>query len=775
MKDLERSLRRVNDSGKESLKNEIRTVREKIATNREEIDVTKRNIHSLRESSSTVRMFGRDISKSTINVTKAMGNHVAKTIEWNTKLGKGVDQLLTDYRKSLSTGLSVDYITSMTMGLTQEAFLSISSENRRTMEAFNREGRIFTDRLKEVSWGLVQYTGSLEQANKFAAGLETSVRTLGLYGDAATSYSNTLNKTFKQFNSSLSMTNEAFLNLVNNIHSDNEVRKVSARMASGERAEFSQSINQLMGYFARLGYNENEIANLTKEFIKTFKADDPKEFYKQTMKEVALAGAMGLSQQDIEFRARTATMSPNELAANADRILAFQERLGGRVGEGLNQGPFGSRLAAAHLRTRLGNEGIDTGNLLRMQREVYGGGIDIDKLSADLDRSRNDTLVKMLTSLDGIRGILNNAPAMIGAAVASTILSRTISGKFLGGGGGKFGRGGGGGRGFGGAGGAGRGVMGVLSKGAWPLAAGLGAYQLSQMDWGDKEKMGDNMTEAGGLAGSLAFGAIGAYLGSVVPVVGTIAGGIIGAIVGGVGGSQLTSALYDKFSKAIDNEKELEERRVAAFEKYRDTAFALERASELAYNSAVTYDDIRGKMLDATSPSYKTDTIVAANSDITKRRTGEELYEEAFKRQSFSNRLTHVDGFKIREAYESFGAGEKEMAAVARKIAEERSTMSKEETEKFVEQLIAGLLKGKAFHGELVSFGKDKTSPEIEVLKAMYEEFKSMNSNMEQVAKIAREERDRELLEDSGMSVVESIDSVLRRHARNSKGPLAIK
>src|SRR5699024_2261781 len=142
--------------------------------------------------------------------------------------------VIEDYRKSLSAGLSVDYITSMTLGLTQEAFLEISREHRRTMEAFNKEGRVFTERMGEMSRSLLFYTGSLERANKMAAVLETTSRNLGLYGDAASEYANELSETFKRFNSSLSMTDNEFTNLINNIHSDNEVRTISARLAGTE-------------------------------------------------------------------------------------------------------------------------------------------------------------------------------------------------------------------------------------------------------------------------------------------------------------------------------------------------------------------------------------------------------------------------------------------------------------------------------------------------------------------------------------------------------------
>src|SRR5699024_4120462 len=105
------------------------------------------------------------------------------------------------------------------------------------------------------------------------------------------------------------------------------------------------------------------------EFIKTFKKDDPKERFKDIMKEVALGGAMGLSQSELDFRLRTATMSPSELQRYAPEIAEYQQKIGSRLGV-MQEGSFSQQLVGSRLQQRLGNDMITQGQLHTMQREA---------------------------------------------------------------------------------------------------------------------------------------------------------------------------------------------------------------------------------------------------------------------------------------------------------------------------------------------------------------------------------------------------------------------
>lgn len=87
-----------------------------------------------------------------------------------------------------------------------------------------------------------------------------------------------------------------------------------------------------------------------------------------------------------------------------------------------------------------------------------------------------------------------------------------------------------------------------LGKIAGPLSAALDVYQLQRIitdeNMTDEEKKKQIAGEVAGIGGSLAFGALGAAMGSfAVPPFGTLAGGVLGAVLGSMGSEYLGETL----------------------------------------------------------------------------------------------------------------------------------------------------------------------------------------------------------------------------------------
>lgn len=547
-----------------SLEREANSIRHKIKVNQEYVKVMHtgtKQIYRTAEARKKEAEAVKQVRESMLSFAQRITN--SNGILDSTK------QIVTDYRKSLQTGLDLNYTTNALLGMNQEQILQLEKDFRRVSNALGTEGREFVGTINQLQNDLYAFTGEAGASAQLAANMQMSARLIGLAGDDAQKYvSGTMLNTFKVFNSNLSMTADEFGNLLNSLSSDRDIRLEMLRVQKGQRGAVMDSVLALNKYYLSLGYATSEAEQLTKQFVK-MRGGDPVERIRNAAKLRAFGGAMGMSGAESQRMMQLSMMTQAQLSAipgGAEELAKLKANLGGRAREGMGQG-LGSEIFISKAMAGLGiADQMNTSAIDTLQKQTLE---QTGVMKGDV-KERNVFFTESLQYMDNISAILTSGFAGLAASLVvaggrgmfsgklDDIISKGGKGKDAAvrgakGAGGRLGKGVGAGAKF----------LGKNALKALPIGGIIaGGITLASME-GSIGKNKETFKAAGEIGGTAAGMAAGAAIGSIVPGLGTVLGAAIGAGLGYFGadiGEMMGESAWDYFKDESEKTTDKQQR-----------------------------------------------------------------------------------------------------------------------------------------------------------------------------------------------------------------------
>lgn len=375
--------------------NQIDTIRDSINTQEEKNDVLDQSVESHKEHIQSVRESKKEFIDFTQNLINSAG------------FVESTKQFTNDFKESLRTGLDLDYIDNMFLGMTQQEIMALKKEYRRLANVVRQEGGDFRETINTLQNDLYQFVGDEGIAADLAGSMMNTTRRIGLAGEDAEKFvKGTLVDTFKVMNSNLSVTASEFKNLTTSLLNNKEMQQIMLRSREDERSQIAQNVIALTKHFKTLGYTNEEAQQLSQQFA-SMQTDDPIDRIKEAARMRAMGGAMGMDARDTRRLQQLRMKGFDRLDEDeVTELRQLQADLGESV-QRMKGRNLRSEMFASVMQGKFGLEGVSEAgvdNLMKLRQE-----------GMEQEEVRQRTLpekfgAQTLQYLDNIQAILKSSP-----------------------------------------------------------------------------------------------------------------------------------------------------------------------------------------------------------------------------------------------------------------------------------------------------------------------------------------------------------------------------
>lgn len=366
-----------------------------------------------------------------------LGKNIATTVGLSYGVRRTFQTALNEVQTAASRGAVYEpgrtHLDALTMGMDTTELLDLQAQHRASTLRATAGIDQWTEEVKRAQLGLLPYTGSLKEAARVTAGLQTNLMNIGFSFDQANNIIGTGNSGLIGNLKELSMvTGDTILELSNRINSlvsSDDGRDVLRKMTREQRVEYVQTQANLLRQYTQLTGNVDRATEIVQRQI-AMTNRTARDRYVQSMRTAQAARLSGMSDADASELQRLMAMNPT--AVLQDENLAGRLReLGGQFHQNIKTLEGSNQFATEHL----GNVLARIGDVRAM--EPYNIETDTGLLSPNvtqqLDRSigvnieSNEILLNSFNVLNQIQAGLQNLMTMLAAgAIANAIRSFSV-------------------------------------------------------------------------------------------------------------------------------------------------------------------------------------------------------------------------------------------------------------------------------------------------------------------------------------------------------------
>lgn len=361
-----------------------------------------------------------------------LGKNIATTVGLSYGVKRTFQTALNEVQTAASRGAVYEpgrtHLDALAMGMDTTELLDLQAQHRASTLRATAGINQWTEEVKRAQMGLSPYTGSLKEAAKVTAGLQTNLMNIGFSFDQANDIIGTGNSGLIGNLKELSMvTGDTILELSNRINSlvsSDEGRDVLRKMTREQRVEYVQTQANLLRQYTLLTGNVERATEIVQRQI-AMTNRTAKDRYVQSMRTAQAARLSGMSEADASELQRLMAMNPTAVLQD-EKLAGRLRELGGQFHQNIKTLEGSNQFATEHL----GNVLARIGDVKAM--EPYNIETDTGLRSANvtqqLDRSigvnieSNEILLNSFNVLNQIQAGLQNLMTMLAAGVVANAI-----------------------------------------------------------------------------------------------------------------------------------------------------------------------------------------------------------------------------------------------------------------------------------------------------------------------------------------------------------------